>query len=71
MKDVTCALVRDAFRAGRLPVDAAVLAHVRECPRCTELFADDARLGRALGSTHPAPLAGPDLLRGLRLRLDA
>jgi hypothetical protein len=69
MRIVDCAEVRDAFRAGLLPVDSSVVAHVRQCPRCTELFADDARLGRALGSEQPLTRAAPALWSQIEDRL--
>ena len=69
MRGVDCAVVRDAFRAGQLPHDAALLEHVRQCPRCTELFADDARLGRALGSEQATELPARELWAGVQARL--
>ena len=48
MSALDCHDIRDAFLAGRIPSSSEVEAHVRECPRCTELLADHARLGRGL-----------------------
>jgi hypothetical protein len=69
MRSVDCAVVRDAFRAGRLPDEPSALAHVRDCPRCTELLADDARLGRALASGHATAEPSPELWAAVERRL--
>jgi hypothetical protein len=51
MKQVDCSDVRDTFRAGSLP----------DGPHCAELFAEDARLGRALAGDPGAPLPADEL----------
>jgi hypothetical protein len=61
MKSVDCTSLRDAFRAGHLPAGPDERAHVEACPACSQLFADDARLGRALGEDMAAPAPDPEL----------
>jgi hypothetical protein len=60
-----CAEIRDAFRHGALPSNAALQAHLAECQHCRELFEQDAEVGRSLGSQaalalpFPEPTFGP------------
>lgn len=61
MKSVDCADIRDEFRAGTVPTGPSVDAHVRDCVRCAELFADEARLGRALASDTSASASSDEL----------
>lgn len=61
MKQVDCSDVRDAFRAGTVPVDPEVDAHVRGCVRCAELFADEARLGKALATNTGSSMPNEEL----------
>jgi hypothetical protein len=51
-----CSHIRDAFMHGKVPSDAEVAAHLRGCPRCRELFARDAELGRSLASDVSAAM---------------
>ena len=43
-----CPEIRDAFVRGELPSGTAVLEHLRGCRQCTELFLQEAELGRSL-----------------------
>jgi hypothetical protein len=61
MKSVDCTSLRDALRAGDLPEGPAERAHVEACPACSQLFADGARLGRALGEDAAAAAPAPEL----------
>jgi hypothetical protein len=45
-----CSRIRDAFMSGQVLSDAEAELHVRSCPQCRELFAQDAELGRSLAS---------------------
>ena len=69
MKSVDCTSLRDAFRAGDLPEGPDERAHVEACPACSQLFADGARLGRALGVDAAAPAPDPELWARTEARL--
>ena len=46
-----CDRVRDAFLAGAVPSDPALLAHAKACEECSLLLADDGELGQVLATT--------------------
>ena len=76
-----CAEIRDSFVAGRLPSGVAVEAHLEVRPHCSELFENDARLGRSLAQAALPEVPPGDLFAlverdvsrevGLRARLRA
>ena len=43
-----CAEIRQGFEAGGVPSGPPVVAHLKWCPHCSELFRDSAALGRRL-----------------------
>ena len=70
MKNVDCATLRDEFRAGGIPSGPEVEAHLVDCAHCTELFDEDARVGRSLANGDAAPNADAALLwSGLEQRM--
>jgi hypothetical protein len=52
-----CERVRDAFLAGGLPGDPALLAHARDCEECSLLLADEGELGQVLAATGAGAVA--------------
>jgi hypothetical protein len=66
-----CGRIRDAFRTGDVPAGPDVAAHVKDCAQCTELFADGAKLGRALAVSPPTPSVGRDMWVDVEKRLGA
>ncbi len=70
-RPVGCSEIRDAFRAGHLPEGPEVSDHVADCESCSELFADEAQLGRALASNEPVPAPEKELWASLERSLTA
>jgi hypothetical protein len=76
-----CAEIRSRFVAGRVPAGPDVDAHLKGCPHCPELFANDAELGRRLAQAAVLEVSAGDLFAlvdrdvkaevGLRARLRA
>lgn len=54
-KIVDCAEIRQGFVTGGVPSGAALDEHLKQCPQCSELFGDAARLGRRLAAVVPRP----------------
>ena len=63
-----CQAVRDRLRSGELERGEPLDEHLRHCPACRELFADDGALGRALGAAAPTLVAEPGAAQLHQLR---
>ena len=59
MTPVECEQIRDALARGVVPSEPEATAHVRSCPRCSELVADGGRLGRELAALSHADSGPP------------
>jgi hypothetical protein len=81
VETLECAEIRSEFVAGRIPASPRVEEHLKVCPHCRELFANDAELGRRLAQAVLPALESGDLFAlvdrevqretGLRARLRA
>ncbi len=66
---MSCTRVRDELRSGRLLESPELARHRASCPRCAELLADEAELGRALANPLLTPSVPPRLWTAVEAEL--